>query len=218
MNVSEINYKYNFPTRRINSGFDDGTFAEALSEAASADENSKIDEYMKYLSKKYGNVTIKSVGKDKESLDRIAKTMSGNDVVIAPNIFEEMADDPEKAAYYEEKIDYFFNVFTPQATAYCKSIGLVFEPCGVVVHEDGSVTYICGCSDSPERVAKVNAINRAKRDRQQQMLDMMGEYSLERAMEELQRISGAGAVSSGINLHIKDIVSTPFSDIGGMLL
>ncbi len=218
MNVSGIDYKYNILTSGTDSGTDGGLFAAALSEARTVEETSKIDEYMKYLSKKYGNVTIKSVGKDKESLDRIAKTMSGNDVVIAPNIFEEMALNPDKADYYEEKIDYFFDVLTPQATAYCNSIGLVFEPCGVVVHEDGSVTYICGCSDSPERVAKVNAINRAKRDRQMQMSDTMGEYSLERAMEELMRISGSGAITSGINLHIKNIVSTPFSDIGGMLV
>lgn len=45
--------------------------------------------------------------------------------------------------------------------------GLVFEPCGVVVHKDGTVTYICGCSDSPERVAEVNAINKAKQEKEQ---------------------------------------------------
>ena len=33
--------------------------------------------------------------------------MRGNDVIIAPNILEEMAGNPEKVAYYEQKIDYF---------------------------------------------------------------------------------------------------------------
>ena len=49
-------------------------------------------------------------------------------------------------------------------------MGLTFEPCGVVVHEDGTVTYICGGGDSPERVAEVNRINaeKAKKKAEQQ--------------------------------------------------
>ncbi|ANU55763.1 hypothetical protein A4V00_18055 [Hungateiclostridiaceae bacterium KB18] len=40
----------------------------------------------------------------------------------------------------------------------------------MVVHEEGSVTYIIGCSDSPERVAEVNRINaeKAKKKAEQQ--------------------------------------------------
>ena len=69
-----------------------------------------------------------------------------------------------------KKIDYFFNTVIPQGNAICAAQGLVFEPCGVVVHEDGTVTYICGCSDSPERVAEVNRINaeKAKKKAEQQ--------------------------------------------------
>ena len=44
--------------------------------------------------------------------------------------------------------------------------GLDYQPCGVVVHEDGSVTYIGGCADSPERVAEVHAVNKAKREKE----------------------------------------------------
>ena len=119
---------------------------------------SKVDAYTEYLKSKYGNVRIQSVGKDQQSLDRIGKSMSGSDVVIAPNILEQMANDPEKAAYYEGKIDDFFNA-TPMLAASFAAKGLVYEPGGVVVHEDGSVTYIGGCSDSPERVREVNEIN-----------------------------------------------------------
>lgn len=35
-----------------------------------------------------------------------------------------------------------------------------------IVHENGNVTYVSSCSDSPERVAKVNAINKAKREKE----------------------------------------------------
>lgn len=139
-------------------------FAEQLQKADRMN-TSRVDAYTEYLKSKYGNVRIESVDRDQRSLDKIAKSMSGNDVVIAPNILEQMATDSEKAAYYEGKIDFFFNTVIPKETAICASKGLVFEPCGVVVHKDGTVTYICGCSDSPERVAEVNAINKAKQEK-----------------------------------------------------
>jgi len=72
-----------------------------------------------------------------------------------------MAHNPQKTTYYEQKIDDFFNT-TPRLTARFAAKGLVYELCGVVVHEDGSVTYIGGCSDFPERVAGVNRINAEK--------------------------------------------------------
>lgn len=34
------------------------------------------------------------------------------------------------------------------------------------MHEDGTVTYISGCSDSPERVAEVEAEHKAKREKE----------------------------------------------------
>ncbi len=133
--------------------------------ASAAEAASGLEEYTKYLKSKYGNLTIKSVGKDKKTLEGLGKSMSGSDVVIAPNILEEMAGDPEKAAYYEGKIDAFFEDI-PRQKALFAAKGLDYQPCGVVVHEDGSVTYIGGCADSPERVAQVNAINKAKREKQ----------------------------------------------------
>ena len=126
------------------------------------DETPNVDAYLEHLKQKYGRVTIERIGKDQASLEKAGKRMSGSDVVIAPNILEDMAGDVNKALYYEQKIDYFFNTVIPQGNAICAAQGLVFEPCGVVIHEDGTVTYICGCSDSPERVAEVNRINAEK--------------------------------------------------------
>lgn len=127
---------------------------------------SRADAYKKYLEKRYGPVTIQSVGKDQASLEAAGKRMRGNDIVIAPNIFAEMVSDPQKAACYEQKISYFFTDVIPKGTAWAASVGLTFEPCGVVIHEDGTVTYICGGGDSPERVAEVNRINREKAEKQ----------------------------------------------------
>ncbi len=140
-------------------------FISQLKKTGEAAEASRVDAYTEYLRSKYGNVRIQSVGKDQQSLDRIGKSMSGSDVVIAPNILEQMASDSEKAAYYEGKIDAFFHA-TPRLKASFAAQGLDYQPCGVVVHEDGSVTYIGGCADSPERVAEVNAINKAKREKE----------------------------------------------------
>ncbi|MDE7255814.1 MAG: hypothetical protein K2N54_06530 [Helicobacter sp.] len=125
-----------------------------------------VESYQQYLRGKYGNVRFESVGKDRTSLENIGKSMSGNDVVIAPNIVEQMANDPQKAAYYERKIDAFFESI-PMENAYFAARGLVNEPAGVVVHDDGSVTYIGGCSDSPERVAQVQRENKEKQEKKE---------------------------------------------------
>lgn len=162
--VTAYRYAGKTPNRAENSVIHKTGFVQNLENVQGSDTES-VEEYTKYLRSKYGNVSIRSVGKDQRSLERAGKGMSGNDVIIAPNILEEMANDTKKAAYYEEKIDYFFDVVIPRGTVQCAARGLVFEPCGVVVHEDGTVTYISGCSDSPERVAEVNAINKAKREK-----------------------------------------------------
>lgn len=133
--------------------------------AALYQNNDRVAAYRAHLEKKYGKVTIQDVPKDQESLERLGRQMGGNDVVIAPNMLEQMAIQPEKAAYYERRIDDFFRA-TPALKAQFAAQGLTYEPCGVVIHADGTVTCICGGGDSPERVAQVNAINKAKREKQ----------------------------------------------------
>lgn len=154
----------------------------AVSETA---ETSQVNAYLEHLKQKYGRVTIESVGKDQASLERAGRRMCGNDVVIAPNILKEMASDPKKAAYYEQEIDRFFTDIIPKGKAFAASIGLTFEPCGVVVHEDGTVTYICGGGDSPERVAEVNRINaekaRKRAEQRRQYQEQAAAAALERA-------------------------------------
>ena len=156
---------YQYTNRTQKTGTNKIGFTEQLQKTGEAADTSKVDAYTEYLRSKYGNVRIQSVGKVQQSLDRVGKSMNGSDVVIAPNILEQMANDPEKAAYYEGKIDDFFNA-TPRLKASFAEQELDYQPCGVVVHEDGSVTYIGGCGNSPERVAEVNAINKAKREKE----------------------------------------------------
>lgn len=136
--------------------------AVAINADTDAAAHMEADAYKAYLEKRFGPVTIQSIPKDQASLEAAGKHMSGSDVIIAPNIFADMVADPQKAAYYEQKISYFFTDVIPQGKAFAASVGLTFEPCGVVIHEDGTVTYICGGGDPPERVAEVNRINQEK--------------------------------------------------------
>ena len=158
------------------------SFAGSVNKAAERSSAERTESYKDYLKQKYGNVRYESVGKDQESLDRAGKGMSGNDVIIAPNIVEEMANDPEKAAYYEGKIDDFFNDI-PRAKAMFAAQGLNYEPCGVVIHEDGSVTYISGCNnDTPETRARIKAEQAAKRARREKY-HKLSEEAAERRRE-----------------------------------
>ena len=179
---------YQYANRTQKTSTNRTGFTEQLQKTGEAAETSKVDAYTEYLRSKYGNVRIQSIGKDQKSLDRAGKSMSGSDVVIAPNILQEMAGDPKKAAYYEQKIDYFFTDVIPNGKAFAASAGLTFEPCGVVVHEDGSVTYIGGCSDSPERVREVNEINKAKREKEAAQRRESMERSQEAAEERKQQM------------------------------
>lgn len=174
-NVLASAYQYANYTQKTSIG--SKSFIESLQGAAKSDDTA-VEVYKKYLQSKYGNVTVKSVSKDQKTLERVGKGMSGNDVIIAPNILEQMANDPNKAAYYEQKIDDYFDA-TPRLSASFAAQGLVYEPGGVIVHEDGTVTYIGGCSDSPERVAEVNRINQAKREKEIKLR----EESLERSRQ-----------------------------------
>ena len=183
------------------------SFINQLKKTGETESTSRVDAYTEYLRSKYGNVRIQNVGKAQQSLDRIGKSMSGSDVVIAPNILEQMANDTEKAAYYEGKIDDFFHA-TPVLKASLAAQGLDYQPCGVVIHEDGSVTYIGGCADSPERVAEVNAINKAKREKETAQRKANMERSREVAGEQKRQMDFAYQKRSMVELSANHAVDT----------
>ena len=107
---------------------------------------------------------------------------SGHDVVVSPIALEKMATDPEKAAKIEGTIDYFFNNI-PKYEAEAAAMGLTFESCGCVVHDDGTVTYICGGGDPPERVAEVQRIHLEKLEKEA----ATRRFYYEKALEEAQK-------------------------------
>lgn len=107
---------------------------------------------------------------------------SGQDVVISPVALEKMANDPEKAARIEGTIDYFFSNI-PRYEAEASAMGLTFESCGCVIHDDGTVTFICGASDPQERVAEVERIHREKLEKEAETRRYYFEKSQMRAQE-----------------------------------
>ena len=137
--------------------------------------------------------------------------MGGHDVVIAPNILEDMANDPNKATYYEKKISDYFDAI-PRLNAQFAAQGLVHEPGGVVIHEDGSVTYIGGCSDSPERFAQARAEQEEKWAKRKKNMELSQEAAdKRRALTEMQnkkeilaKILQSRMFDAGTNFYITD--------------
>ena len=192
MSIANVNsalidaYQYANKTQKSNAT-GKTSFADTVKQTAENSSADRTEAYKDYLKQKYGNVRYESVGRDQKSLDRVGKGMSGNDVIIAPNIVEEMANDPEKAAYYEGKIDDFFNAIPRLKTQFAAQ-GLNYTPGGVVIHEDGNVTYIGGCdNDTPETRAKIKAEQGAKRERRQKYQELSEEAAEKRReLAELQ--------------------------------
>ena len=157
---------YQYANRTQKTSTNRTGFTEQLQKMGEAAETSKIDSYTEYLRQKYGaGVSIRNVGKDQRSMDNIgAGTAGTGNVVIASNILEQMANDPEKAAYYEKKIQEHFDSL-PQTEAFMAAVGHKITSCGVVVHEDGTVTYYLSGEESPEKKAKVEAEQKAKQEK-----------------------------------------------------
>ena len=148
------------------------SYAEVLSTTC---KDSDTESYLQCLSQKFSiKIKIDTIGRDQDSLDRIGVQTNGSDVIIAPNILEEMATDSSKAEYYEQKIQDFFDA-AEKLTKYFASMNLNYEPGGVIIHEDGAVTYIGGCEDSAERVAEVNELNLLKHKQQLEYIENLNE-------------------------------------------
>lgn len=168
-------------------------FASAISEVGGAD---RAESYVAHLRNKYGaHFRIESIPRDPEALERVGRTMSGDDVIISPIALDRMIDDPSYGARIERTIDHCFET-VPRDKAHFAAIGLTFEPCGVVVHDDGTVTYICGGGDTPEKVAKINAINAARDAHRAAQRRMYIEKSAEHALELREMFAERAAAQS----------------------
>ena len=178
-------YQYANGTQKTSAN--KASFTEQLQKTGEAAETSKVDAYQKYLEQKYGSIMVRSVGSDQKSMDALGTGTYGmNNIAIAPNILEEMANNPEKAAHYEKIIDDFF-ASQPMVKAQMAAGGFEIQSYGVVIHPDGTANYyVCG-DVSPEKKAKIEAQMKAedeeKAKRKQQYREQSEKAAEKRKME-----------------------------------
>lgn len=153
---------YQYANRTQKTSANKASFTEQLQKTGEAAETSKVDAYQKYLEQKYGPIMVRSVGSDQKSMDALGTGTYGmNNIAIAPNILEEMANNPEKAAHYEKIIDDFF-ASQPMVKAQMAAGGFEIQSYGVVIHPDSTANYyVCG-DVSPEKKAKIEAQMKAE--------------------------------------------------------
>ena len=168
MSINSVNaifaaYQYANKTQKTAAGQTD--FTEQLKNMAESNATTRADDYTEYLKSRYGvNVMVKDVGKDQRSIDNFGASIAGyNNVVIAPNILEKMANDPEKAAYYESKIQAALDDF-PRHQAELSAAGFEIHSYAVGIDSHGIVhTYVTG-DLKPEVRAKIEAKIKAEQE------------------------------------------------------
>jgi len=159
------------------------------SKDASAISSPQAKEYAACLKEKFGGVSIKSVEKDQRSMDNLGMGTAGmGNVVIAPNILEQMAKDPEKGAYYEGKIQEYFDGL-PGLQAEISAMGHEIHSSGIVIHPDGTVTHYVTGDLKPEERAKIEARIKAEDEakaKRRQMYFIQSEDAAARRAQELE--------------------------------
>lgn len=185
-----------------------GNFGNVLATKGN-ESTASVEEYTEYLKKKFGaNVIVQDVGKDQKSIDALGASTAGyNNVVIAPNILEQMASDSEKAAYYENKIQTGLDNF-PKVQAQLSAAGFEIYSYGVGIESDGTVyTYTCG-DLKPEVRAKIEAQVKAeqeeKRNRREKY-EELGKEAVVKRREFLEKQNETQVMSEILYSRVLDM-------------
>lgn len=94
--------------------------------------------------------------------------------------FNSVGNNSEKAAYYEEKIQYFLDsVLRYQAEL--SAMGHEIHSCGIVIHPDGTVTHYISGDLKPEVRAKIEAKIKAEQEEKAKQKKQYQELSAEAA-------------------------------------
>lgn len=116
--------------------------AEETRTASSRKLSSSAQEYLRELKEKYPdvNITVADFRNEKQFDSYMLGSSGFNNIVIASNIIEQMANDPAAAAKYEKVI-----ADVPRAgeeiKADCDAMGIKLIACGARIDEKGKVTY-----------------------------------------------------------------------------
>lgn len=183
---SALANEYSYADKMRKAAISGVDFMEQLQRAGEAESTSRLEVYQKYLKQRYGAVMIQAVGKDQNSMDKLgAGTAGTGNVVIAPNILEEMENDPEKASYYEEKIQHYFHSL-PGVKAQISAMGHEIHSSGIVIHPDGTVTHYISGDLKPEVKRKIEARMKAEDEAKAKRRKRYRELSAEAAKKRRQ--------------------------------
>ncbi len=190
---SVLGNAYQYTSRTQKTASYGASFTDSLQGAAKSG-TAKADVYKEYLEQKYGTTIIQSVEKDQKSIDNIGSGTAGTgNVVIAPNILEQMANDSEKAAYYEEKIQHYFDL-VPKYAAELSAMGHEIHSSGIIIHPDGTVTHYISGDLKPEVRAKIEAQVKAEQEekakRRKQYQELSAEAAEKRRLLMEQNVQG----------------------------
>ncbi len=195
-----------------------GTFSQSGFDRVNSSSADRTEQYVEYLKQRYGaNVMVKNVGNDQKSVDSFGASIAGfNNVVIAPNILEQMANDPEKAAYYERQIKKALDDF-PKIQAELSLMGHELHSYAVGIDEHGVVhKYLTG-DLKPEVRAKIEArikaeqaAKRARREKYHKLSEEAAERRRELAEWQYHKMLMAEAFrQSGFDLANYHFISQP---------
>ena len=197
MSIGNVNsalmaaYQYANKTQKGNAA-KKTSFADTVKQTAENNSADRTEQYVEYLKQRYGaNVMVKNIGHDQRSVDNFGASIAGfNNVAIAPNIVEQMANDPEKAAYYEQKIQQALDDF-PKCQAELSMMGHEVHSYAVGIDENGVVhEYVTGDLKPEVRAkieAKIKAEQAEKRERRERYQELSEEAAEKRReLAELQ--------------------------------
>lgn len=177
------------PKKDKNIPLSNANFAANLQAAlVENDSTMRTETYRQLLIEKFGNVMIQAINNDQSSMDELGMgTIGTGNVVIALNILEEMANNPQKAAFYENAIAHHFE-HLPILHAEMAAMNHRITSCGVVIHPNGEVTYYVSGEETPEYKAKVEAENKAKEERKRTKQQESEEAAQEMFAKQMQML------------------------------
>ena len=126
-------------------------FSSALSKAQMQDNS-----YLSQLQMKFGSkISVQNLEYSKANINHIGSSTAGTgNVIIASNILEKMASDPQARQHYEKKIQAHFDT-NGEANAFMAVRGRRIVSRGVIIHPNGEVTYYCSSDYTPEEKARL---------------------------------------------------------------
>ncbi|MGI6412548.1 MAG: DUF6033 family protein [Syntrophomonadaceae bacterium] len=159
-NISRNNHADNFNTSfkdTLSKATSKTEFALATSTAKTLVNNTgNVDSYLSQLQMKFGSkISVQNLEYSKANINHIgSSTVGTGNVIIAPNILEKMASDPQARQHYEKKIQGHFDTIG-KANAFMAIHGRRVVSSGVIIHPNGEVTYYSSSDYTPEEKARL---------------------------------------------------------------